>query len=102
MTHASPVATVALALAIILVVAQLGADLAKRVGQPAVLGELLVGVVLGNLLGHGMPLLESIKSEHVVDTLAHFGALILLFEVGLESSVGQMLRVGGSARVPIR
>ena len=51
------------ALAVILVAAKLGGGLASRIGQPAVLGELLVGVVLGNvsllgssyrLCGHGI------------------------------------------------
>ena len=45
--HRDPVASVGLSLVVILLAAKLGGDLATRVGQPAVLGELVVGVVLG-------------------------------------------------------
>ena len=92
-----PVATVVLGLALILVVAKLAGALASRVGQPAVLGELVVGVVLGNLSLAGLQLLEPIKSDPSIAMLAEIGVLILLFEVGLESTVGQMLRVGTSS-----
>ena len=46
--HADPIAPVVLAIGIILVAAKLAGDLATRLGQAAVLGELLVGVFLGN------------------------------------------------------
>jgi Kef-type K+ transport system membrane component KefB len=49
--HTAPIAFVLLALAIILAAARLGGSVVERFGQPAVLGELLVGVVLGNLPG---------------------------------------------------
>jgi len=89
-----PVATVVLDLAIILVVAKLAGDLAARVGQPAVLGELIGGVLLGNLSLVGFHALEPMKSDPSIAMLAEIGVLVLLFEVGLESTVGQMLRVG--------
>ena len=53
--HSDPVAAVVLSLALILCAAKLGGDLMMRLGQPAVLGELLVGVVLGNLTLVGLP-----------------------------------------------
>jgi len=92
-----PVATVALSLAVILVVAKLAGDLATRLGQPAVLGELVGGVVLGNLSLAGFHALEPMKTDPSLAMLAELGVLILLFEVGLESTVGQMMRVGVSA-----
>ncbi len=95
--HSDPVAPVVLALAIVLVVAKLGGDLAVRLGQPAVLGELVCGVVLGNLSLAGFSGLEYLKSDPSVDMLARIGVLILLFEVGLESTVRQMMKVGLSA-----
>lgn len=97
--HADPVASLALWLVVILVAAKLGGDLAARVGQPAVLGELLIGVALGNLALTGFGGLEAIKTDSFVDMFARVGVLVLLFEVGLESTVGQMLKVGGSALV---
>ncbi len=92
--HADPVVPVVLALAVILVAAKLGGDLATRLKQPAVLGELLVGVLLGNLALIGVPWLDFIKDDATVDVLARLGVLILLFEVGLESTVGDMMKVG--------
>jgi len=94
---ADPVAPVALALALILVAAKLGGEIATRLGQPSVLGELLVGVVLGNATIVGFGGFEFIKSDASVDMLARLGVLLLLFEVGVESTVWQMLKVGASA-----
>jgi Kef-type K+ transport system membrane component KefB len=97
--HADPVALVALGLAIILATAKVGGHLAERVGQPAVLGELLVGIVLGNLGLVGIGWLEPIKADATLDILASLGVIILLFEVGLESTVRDMLHVGGRSLV---
>ncbi len=97
--HADPVAFVALALAVILATAKLGGHLAQRIGQPTVLGELLVGIVLGNLGLAGIGWLEPVKTDATVDALARLGVIILLFEVGLESTVREMLHVGGRSLV---
>jgi len=96
-SHEDPVAMVALALAAILLFAKLGGDLATRVGQPAVLGELVVGVILGNLGLAGIGVFEPLKTDVHIDMLSRLGVLILLFEVGLESTVGQMMKVGASS-----
>ena len=90
-----PVAPVLLALAVILAGAKLGGDVAERIGQPAVLGELVVGIVLGNLDLVGVPWFRTVASDHTIDVLARLGVVLLLFEVGLESTVGDMLKVGG-------
>jgi Kef-type K+ transport system membrane component KefB len=95
--HADPVAPVVLAIAVILVAAKLAGDLAARLGQPAVLGELVVGVVLGNLTLAGLAGFEWFKTDPSLDMLARIGVLLLLFEVGLESTVGQMMKVGVSS-----
>lgn len=95
--HADPIATVVLYLAVILIAAKLGGDLAIRVGQPAVLGELLFGVVLGNLSLLGFTAFEPIRHDTTIDMLSRLGVILLLFEVGLESTVAQMLRVGWSS-----
>lgn len=92
-----PAAAVVLTLAVILVAAKLGGELAGRAGQPSVLGELVVGVVLGNLTLAGIHALEPVTTDPSIDMLARLGALVLLFEVGLESTVAQMLRVGASS-----
>ena len=97
--HSDPVASVGLSLVIILTAAKLGAELATRAGQPGVLGELIGGVILGNLTLVGFSGLEHVAVDPFIDMLARIGAIILLFEVGLESTVGQMLKVGLSSFV---
>ena len=96
-SHEDPVAAVAASLAAILVTAKVGGDLATRARQPAVLGELIGGIVLGNLSLAGISAFAEIKTDPSLETLARIGALILLFEVGLESTVAEMLDVGVSA-----
>ncbi|MEO6326893.1 MAG: cation:proton antiporter [Thermoanaerobaculia bacterium] len=95
--HTDPVAPFVLSLALILVGAKLGGDLAVRIGQPSVLGELVFGVVIGNLPLVGITHLEFLKADPFLDMFARLGVLILLFEVGLESTVRQMLKVGLSS-----
>jgi Kef-type K+ transport system membrane component KefB len=92
-----PAARIVLALALILAVAKVGGDLAARAGQPAVLGELVGGIILGNLAFLGPGIVGALKNDATLDMLGRIGALILLFEVGLESSLKQMLRVGLSS-----
>ncbi len=95
--HADPSAPVVLGLAVILLVAKLAGDVAVRVGQPAVLGELLAGVVLGNLPLLGVHTFEPMAASPFLDMFARVGVIVLLFEVGLESTVAQMMKVGLSA-----
>lgn len=97
--HADPIARVVLWLALILLGAKLAGDLAVRLKQPAVLGELVAGVLIGNLGLAGVHALEPLKTDPSIDMLARLGVLLLLFEVGLESTVAQMLKVGLSSFV---
>ena len=94
-----PVARVVLALAVVLGAAKLGGDLATRAGQPSVLGELIFGVLLGNLPLCGITAFDAIKHDATIDMLARLGVIILLFEVGLESTIAQMMKVGLSSFV---
>ncbi len=94
---ADPIAQVVLALALILIGAKIGGELATRAGQPAVLGELIFGILLGNLALLGYHGLETLRSDPSIDMLSRLGVIVLLFEVGLESTVGQMLKVGWSS-----
>ena len=92
--HTDPVASVVLSLALILVAAKAGGELAARLGQPQVLGELVMGVILGNLTLVGFHGLEHMRADPTLEMLAGIGVLVLLFEVGLESTVREMLDVG--------
>ena len=88
-----PAGPVVAALAIILLAGKLGGEMATRAKQPAVLGELIAGIVLGNLWFAGAPF-HWIAEHETIEIFASIGALVLLFEVGLESTVGQMMKVG--------
>ncbi|UFX83526.1 cation:proton antiporter [Candidatus Absconditicoccus praedator] len=81
------------ALAIILIFSKLG-GLVEKIGFPSVLGQLLAGVVLGNLFLVGIDFFEPIKENPLLMFLSQLGVLILLFQIGLESEIGQMKRVG--------
>jgi Kef-type K+ transport system membrane component KefB len=89
-----PIAEVLLALTIILAAAKIAGHISVRFGQPAVLGELIAGVALGNLGLAGLDTFHSIAENPTIDILAHLGVVILLFEVGLESTVRDMFKVG--------
>ncbi len=80
------------ALAALLIAARLLGDLAQRLGQPAVLGELVAGIVLGPSVLHVLD-----PDQAVIHTLGELGVLILLFQIGLHTSLGAILRVGGPA-----
>jgi Kef-type K+ transport system membrane component KefB len=84
-------------IAAILVVAKLGGELFERINQPAVLGELIGGIIIGNLALVGVSSIEPLKTNEVIIALAEIGVIILLFEVGLESNLGEMLEVGWSS-----
>ena len=95
--HGGPVVPVLLGLVIVLGAAKLGGELFERLGQPAVLGELLFGMVLGNLSLVGYGGLGFLATEPGLEILAQLGVILLLFQVGLESNVQEMMSVGGSS-----
>lgn len=86
-----------LALIVILIAAKIGSDLAARIGQPAVLGELAMGVIVGNLTLFGYHGLQYLGTNQVVEALAEIGVVLLLFEVGLETDISEMAKVGASS-----
>jgi Kef-type K+ transport system membrane component KefB len=88
---------VLLGVGLILIAAKLGGELFERIKQPAVLGELVIGIVVGNLALAGFTAAEPLKSNEIISALAEIGVIILLFEVGLESNLGEMLEVGWSS-----
>jgi Kef-type K+ transport system membrane component KefB len=93
------VPTLLLTLAFAIVGAKLAGELVERLGQPAVLGELIVGVLAGNAVLLGGPDLSALASSETVTAMAELGAVLLLFHVGLESTSREMLAVGGRAAV---
>ena len=84
-------------LAVILLAANIAARSVERFHLPGVLGELLVGVALGNLALVGVHALDPLKKDAVIAFIAELGVVILLFQIGLESSLKQMREVGARA-----
>lgn len=81
-----------LVLAAVVTAARLGGALAQRLGQPTVLGELIVGILLGpSLLGVVHP------EDASLHLLSEFGVVILLFQIGLHTDLRQLIKVGGAA-----
>ena len=82
------------ALAALLVAARIAGYFMQRVGQPAVLGELIAGVLLGpSLLAVLNP------SDPVLHALSELGVIILLFQIGLHTNLKDILAVGPPALV---
>jgi Kef-type K+ transport system membrane component KefB len=88
---ASGPAKVPLAMLLVFVSAKLMAEIAERLKQPGIVGEILAGVIIGpSLLGWLAP-------NEFLSALADLGAMFLLFRVGLEVKSSELLKVGGSA-----
>ena len=78
-------------LIVILLAAKLAGEAMERLGQTAVLGELLAGVAIGpGVLG-------LVRESDVLHAFAELGVLVLLFEVGLESDLAKLLKAGPQA-----
>lgn len=91
--EAAAVANTFLWLAVLLLLAKIS-GLIEKIGQAAVLGELLMGVLLGNLYLLGIDIVEPAKSNAIIVFLAELGVVILLFQIGLESNIAAMRKVG--------
>jgi Kef-type K+ transport system membrane component KefB len=92
----SPFLELALVLSIIILAAKASSWMSLRLGQPAVLGELLAGLILGptvvNLLH--LPLFRSPALEETVLQLAELGAVLMMFIAGMEVDLREMARAG--------
>ncbi len=81
-----------LTLAAIMAATKLLGEVAQRIGQPAVLGELIAGVLLGaSVFGVLDP------QDSVIHALSELGVLVLLFQIGLETDLRALRKVGGAA-----
>jgi Kef-type K+ transport system membrane component KefB len=87
-----PVAEFLLALIAIFVAAKLFGEIAERLGQPAVLGEIIGGIVIGV---SGFHLVD--PHDHTIHLLSELGVILLLFVIGLETDLRKLMQVGGSA-----
>lgn len=84
-------ARIPLSLLIVFVSAKLMAELAERLRQPGIVGEILAGVLIGpSVLGWLAP-------SELLTALSELGAMFLLFRVGLEVKSSELMKVGGTA-----
>lgn len=102
-SHSETLSMVLIALMVILIASRFGGVLFERIGQPSVLGELVAGIVMGNLvlLNPSWTFFEPLRLEPmssswaiVIEVLGQIGIILLLFEVGLETTMREMRRVG--------
>jgi len=76
---------------LVLLAAKIGDEIFKRLGQPAIVGEILAGVAIGpSLLG-------IVEPGEALEVFAELGVIFLLFWVGLETRVSEMQAVGRTA-----
>ena len=92
-------------LMVILIAAKLGAFLFERIGQPPVLGELVVGIILGNMAfftNGAVQWFTFFRTDEFIHIFSELGVIILLFEIGLQSDISELLKVGfPAARVAV-
>lgn len=86
------VAEFLLALIAIFVAAKVCGEIAERLGQPAVLGELIGGIIIGV---SGLHLVD--PHDETIHLLSELGVILLLFLIGLETDLKKLISVGGSA-----
>jgi Kef-type K+ transport system membrane component KefB len=94
MTDTQSLVHLLLVLAALLLTTRVLSVTAEKFGQPAILGELLGGVILG---GSVLGVLD--PNQLALHTLAELGLLILLFEIGLATDLRALTSVGGTATV---
>jgi len=92
MTEPHSIPHLLLVLAALLATTKLLGAAAQRFGQPAVLGELVAGVLLG---GSVFGVLD--PADPVIIALAELGVIVLLFEIGLDTDLKRMVKVAGTA-----
>ena len=96
-----PFAGTLILLALVWLGAKVGGELAQRLRIPAVAGELGAGLALA-ALHRWLPVVPDVAASQAADLLANLGIIVLMFAVGLESTVAQMLRLGApSLRVAL-
>ena len=82
------VVSVLLDILVVLVAAKVAAEVAERIGIPAVVGEIVAGILVGpSVLG-------LVGGGDVLRTLGELGVVLLLLEVGMEMDLGELGKVG--------
>jgi len=94
--NVNPFIPLMLALGVILLASRAGGAIARRLNQPRVLGQLIVGVILGptvlDMLHWGI--LQGVDLQHTIKEFAELGVLLLMFNIGLEVHLSELAKVG--------
>ena len=97
----TPFLQLSLALAIIIAFAKAGGYISYRIGQPSVLGEMIVGILLGpsviNLLH--LPVFSDEHLPEVIHMFAEIGVMLLMFIAGLDLHLEDLVRSGKTAAI---
>jgi len=88
-----------IALALILIFSKIFGELAERIKQPSVLGELVAGVILGGSVLAVVPSVSGMAGYDTFHLLAEVGVAILLFEIGLETDLKDLIKVGPTSTI---
>lgn len=78
-------------LAVILIASKVAGDISVRLGQPSVLGKLLVGILLGPAV------LGLIHETTTLEQLSQIGVILLMFIAGMETDLDEFRRSGKAA-----
>jgi Kef-type K+ transport system membrane component KefB len=76
---------------LVLLAAKIGDEVFRRLGQPAIVGEILAGVAIGPAA------LDLVQPTDVLEVFAELGVVFLLFWVGLETRISDLVQVGRAA-----
>jgi Kef-type K+ transport system membrane component KefB len=82
-----------LSLFVMIAAAKLLAELFERLHQPAVVGEIIAGILIGPYV------LNWVQPSEITHTLAEIGVILLLFSVGLETKPAAIIKVGKTATI---
>lgn len=87
------------ALAVLIAAAKVSGEISQRLGQPAVLGELLAGLILGPSLLNlfALPFIESPGLRESIHSMGQLGVLWLMFAAGMEIEIEDFRRAGRPA-----
>ncbi len=84
-------AAIPLAMLLVFGAAKLFAEIVERLGQPGIIGEIIAGIIIGPSV------LNWIRPNDLLSSLAELGVMFLLFRVGLEVKASELMHVGGTA-----
>lgn len=92
-------------LVVLLVLARIGSRLFTRLGTPGLIGEILIGIVIANLVIGDWSLMDFLNismspandNYEILHLFAELGVIFLLFSVGLETRVSDLMSVGKAA-----